>query len=148
MDIGRRASYPASDLSNFAPHSFVFDGIKCASMEGLLQSFKYDDPVIQIELCGLTGFDAKRRGQERDAVWKKAQTLWWKGVVYDRNRRPYQELLDCAFNSLSQNELFKKALRDTGLLPLTHSIGKSDLSDTILTELEFCSRLESLRALL
>lgn len=38
MDISSGAGYPASSLSNFAPHEFEIDGIKCASMEGFLQS--------------------------------------------------------------------------------------------------------------
>jgi hypothetical protein len=37
MDIGSKSGYPSSALSNFAPHAFEFDGVKCASMEGLLQ---------------------------------------------------------------------------------------------------------------
>lgn len=39
MDIGSGKEYPSNALSNFAPHPFVFDGVECASMEGLLQSF-------------------------------------------------------------------------------------------------------------
>ena len=38
MDIGSKAGYPASALSNFASHPFVFDGVECASMEGLVQA--------------------------------------------------------------------------------------------------------------
>lgn len=30
MDISSGAGYPASSLSNFAPHEFIIDGIKCA----------------------------------------------------------------------------------------------------------------------
>ena len=44
MDIGSKAIYPASALSNFSPHPFTFDGVECNSMEGLLQSFKFDKP--------------------------------------------------------------------------------------------------------
>ena len=36
MDIGSKSGYPSSALSNFAPHAFVFDGVECASLEGLL----------------------------------------------------------------------------------------------------------------
>lgn len=34
MDIGSKNGYPASALSNFAPHLFELDGVKCNSMEG------------------------------------------------------------------------------------------------------------------
>lgn len=38
MDIRSGKDYPSSALSNFAPHPFEIDGVKCASMEGFLQS--------------------------------------------------------------------------------------------------------------
>lgn len=36
MDIGSGTGYPSVALSNFAPHSFVIDGVECASMEGFI----------------------------------------------------------------------------------------------------------------
>lgn len=145
MDIGSKSGYPASALSNFSPHSFVFDGVECASMEGLLQSFKFDKPHIQVEVCKLTGKAAKFRGQKRNKAWKSRQTLWWKGVAYDRHGAEYQELLDRAYNALSQNSKFKNALLATGNATLTHSMGKNKEQDTVLTEREFCSRLKKIR---
>ena len=53
MDIGSRAGYPASALSNFAPHRFIFDDVECASMEGFLQSLKFKSPEMQKEVCEL-----------------------------------------------------------------------------------------------
>lgn len=38
MDVGSKNAYPASALSNFSPHPFEIDGVKCNSMEGFLQS--------------------------------------------------------------------------------------------------------------
>ncbi len=38
MDIASKSGYPASALSNFAPHPFELDGVKIASMEGFLHS--------------------------------------------------------------------------------------------------------------
>lgn len=66
MDIGSKSTYPAGALSNFSPHPFTFDGVECASMEGLLQSFKQDKPHIQVETCKLVGLQAKRKGQKRN----------------------------------------------------------------------------------
>ncbi len=145
MDVGSRAGYPASALSNFTPHPFVFDGVKCASMEGLLQSFKFNQPRIQIKVCKLVGIGAKRRGQKRNKAWKRVQKLWWKGVAYKRHEDEYQQLLDRAFNALSQNTSFQQALLATGDSSLTHTIGNSKKSETCLTENEFCSRLKQLR---
>ena len=142
MDIGSKAGYPVSALSNFAPHRFVFDDVECSSMEGLVQSFKFDKFHIQVEVCKLVGLAAKRRGQKRNKAWKRAQKLWWRGVEYDRHGPEYQMLLDRAFGALAQNDSFRRALLATGKSTLTHSIGKSDPSDTVLTEREFCNKLE------
>lgn len=145
MDVGSGQGYPASALSNFTPHPFVFDGVECSSMEGLLQSFKFDKPHIQVEVCKLVGIRAKRRGQKRNKAWKQVQKLWWKGKPYDRKSREYQELLDSAFDALAQNTSFRGALLASGNSSLTHSIGNSKQSETVLTEREFCSRLEKIR---
>ncbi len=53
MDIGSGTGYPSASLSNFAPHAFVIDGVECASMEGFLQSLKFQDPEMQKHVCTL-----------------------------------------------------------------------------------------------
>ena len=144
MDIHSGSGYPSSALSNFAPHPFIFDGVPCTSMEGLLQSFKFSEEHIQVEVCKLVGAAAKRRGSKRD--WRQWQTLYWKGVAYPRKSKEYQELLDRAYQALcDQNEGFRKALLATNRAVLTHSIGKTKKGDTVLTRSEFCSRLTFLR---
>jgi hypothetical protein len=148
MDIGSKHGYPASALSNFAPHAFTFDGVECASMEGLLQSFKFDKQHIQVEVCKLVGIGAKRRGSARNTAWKTRQTLWWKGIPIDRQGDEYQELLDRAFAALATNDSFARALLATQQAVLTHEIGRSSTHDTVLTKNEFCSRLTALRAIL
>ncbi len=146
MNIGSANGWPSSALSNFAPHPFIFDGVECNSMEGLLQSFKFDKPHIQIEVCKLVGRKAKFGGKKRNKAWKRVQKLWWQGKEFDRKGQEYQDLLDRAFNALAQNPGFQKALLATDNNPLTHSLGKSRKSETILTEREFCSRLEKIRS--
>ena len=145
MDIGSRAEYPAGALSNFTAHYFEIDGIRCTSMEGFLQSLKVKDPLVQAEICQLTGVKAKQRGEEHNS-WKIFQKLWWQGREYDRHGQEYQELLDRAYEALFKNENFRKALLATGCEVLVHSIGKSNPRDTVLTEEEFCSRLTELRS--
>lgn len=145
MDIGTGNGYPASHLSNFTPHPFTFDGVECTSMEGLLQSFKFKDAHIQVEVCKLWGGHAKKRGSRKNKQWKKAQTLYWQGVSYPRNSDDYQALLDRAFNALATNESFQKALLATQNATLTHSMGRQKESDTVLTTREFCSRLMKIR---
>ncbi len=145
LDIGSEQPYPAQELSNFHPHAFTFDGVQCASMEGLLQSFKYPDPEQQRHICQLTGRKAKRKGSKRNKQWKQAQILHWNGESYLRGSRAYQHLLDDAFAALSENPEFRRALRATGRRRLTHHIGSSNPANTVLTEKEFVTRLVALR---
>lgn len=143
MDIGSGTGYPSAALSNFTPHPFEIDGVLCNSMEGFLQSLKFSNPDMQVEVCKLVGKQAKFKGKKKK--WWKTQTLWWRGVEIKRDSEDYQILLDRAFYALSQNDGFKKALIATGKATLTHSIGKNDPSTTVLTRQEFCSRLTRIR---
>lgn len=143
MDIGSGTSYPSAALSNFAPHPFIMDGILCNSMEGFLQSLKFKEPEMQKQVCLLVGKAAKFKGKKKK--WWRDQTLYWQGVEYKRDSEEYQILLDRAFLSLSENEGFARALLSTGNATLTHSIGKTKISETVLTKNEFCSRLTRLR---
>ena len=144
MDIRSNHGYPSSALSNFAARSFTVDGVQCRSMEGFLQSLKFKRPATQRRVCLLEGAEAKARGSR--ASWTPTQTLWWNGVVLDRHGPEYQQLLDRAYRAMYDQCLdFREALRASGRVRLTHTSGRSDPSQTILTEVELCSRLEVLR---
>lgn len=144
MDIKSGQSYPAGALSNFAPHPFVFEGVEIASMEGFLQSLKFKNPEMQIEICKLAGLKAKRSGAKKN--WQRDQTLYWKGKAYKRDSDEYQELLDNVYDELFRsNEKARKALLATRQSNLTHSIGRTKKSETVLTRQEFCSRLMIIR---
>ena len=112
-------------------------------MEGLLQSFKFKNPEMQREVCKLVGKQAKFKGKKKK--WFKTQTLFWQGQEFQRESAEYQELLDRAFEALSTNTSFQKALLATGNSPLTHNIGKIKENETVLTRQEFCSRLMKIR---
>lgn len=146
MDIGSGAGYPAATLSNFTPHPFEIDGVACTSMEGFLQSLKFSNPDMQVEVCKLWGGHAKKKGSRKNKHWKRNQTLYWQGVELPRKSDEYQELLDRAFHELSKNDGFRRALLATQNATLTHSMGKSKESDTVLTTREFCGRLTRIRA--
>jgi len=146
MDIGSNYEFPAGALSNFSNFPFIFEGVECASMEGFLQSLKFPDHDQQKEICLLKGFQAKKRGRTQDESWKSSQTLWWNSRAYARSSFDYQLLLNRAYDALAENDDFKHALLMTGDEVLTHSIGKSEISDTVLTEKEFCDRLTYLRS--
>ena len=148
MNIGSKSGWPSSALSNFAPHPFTFDGVECASMEGFLQSLKFDKPHVQIEVCKLVGLAAKYRGKKRNKAWKSKQTLWWKGQPYERSSVWYSVLIRQAYMELWRcSPSFRKALKATGDAVLTHSMGSNKESETVLTEREFCSTLTFLRGL-
>ena len=143
MDIGSGTGFPTATLSNFAPHPFVIDGVECNSMEGFLQSLKFSNPDMQKEVCKLVGKAAKFKGKKKK--WFKTQTLYWQGKEMARDGEEYQILLDRAFDALSENKGFRAALLATGNSVLTHSIGKTKITETVLTRQEFCSRLTKIR---
>ena len=143
MEIHSGRGYPSSALSNFAPHPFVFDGVECNSMEGLLQAFKFKNPEMQKHVCTLVGKKAKFAGSKK--AWWRQQRLWWKGVGYARESEEYQELLDRAYEALGANQGFRKALLASGDAVLTHELGGTDPKKTVLTRREFCGRLTRLR---
>ena len=143
MDIGSGNGYPESALSNFAPHPFVIDGVECNSMEGFLQSLKFENPDMQKEVCKLVGKAAKFKGKKKK--WWKTQTLYWNGVAMKRDSEDYQNLLTRAYDCLSENTGFQKALLATGNSPLTHSIGKDKITETVLTKREFTRQLYRIR---
>lgn len=144
MDIRSGNKYPSCALSNFAPHPFEIDGVRCASMEGFLQSLKFEKPHIQENVCGLIGREAKRRGKYKS--WHTTQTLWWKGVPYARKSAAYTALIKKAYKAMhTQSDSFRRALAATGDASLTHSIGGRKKAQTILTQSEFCGILTELR---
>jgi dihydrofolate reductase/predicted NAD-dependent protein-ADP-ribosyltransferase YbiA (DUF1768 family) len=144
MDIGSGSGYPSANLSNFSPHGFVVDGVECASMEGFLQSLKFQDPEMQKHVCTLVGKKAKFKGKKKK--WWKTQTLYWQGEAIPRDSERYQELLDKAFNALAENSSFRRALLATQNATLTHNMGKKKISETVLTKNEFTSRLTAIRS--
>ncbi|UYD57430.1 hypothetical protein OFDDKENP_00053 [Aeromonas phage B614] len=143
MDIGSGASYPSCALSNFAPHEFYIDGIRCASMEGFLQSLKFKSPEMQEHVCTLVGKAAKFKGAKKN--WWREQTLYWRGKPMHRQSDAYSELISRAYDELSKNSGFQRAIIATRNSSLTHTMGKSKKNETILTEQEFCSNLYRVR---
>lgn len=143
IDIHSKGKWPSNSLSNFYPHEFIFEGIKCGSMEGFLQSLKTDSTDCQQLVCSLTGKDAKLRSTD---TWKKEQNVFWKGHRINRHGNQFQLLIRRAYREmLKQNPDFKEALCATGTKRLFHSIGNPNPMDTILTEKELCDILMELR---
>lgn len=134
-------------LSNLTARRFSIDGVECASMEGFLQSMKYEDLEKQKYCCTLTGHEARNYGRQAPD-WREKQLLFWKGVAYERMGEEYQILLDRAYSHCFSTRSGKDALLATGDAKLVHTIGHSNPRETILTEQEFCSRLMYIRDVL
>lgn len=145
LDIYSSGLYPANVLSNLAPKEFVFDGVKCASIEGFLQSLKVKDKIKQKEICGMYGGSAKERSK-KFTQWLSTHKLYWQEDEYDRFSNKYNKLLVRAFKACyEQNAIFRQALKDTCGKTLTHTRGKSDAATTIITKEEFIKILTDLR---
>lgn len=145
IDIHSKGKYPADALSNFARHPFVMDGIRCESMEGFLQALKYRDPEQQKRVCSLHGIAAKEAGA-RKWIWKLVGRVWWQGKAYGLYTDGLQRLIDRAYIEMyRQNDAFRKAVSALGDAEIGHSIGKTDMRTTILTEYHFVRRIEMLR---
>lgn len=113
-------------------------------MEGFLQSLKFKNPEMQQYICTLVGYAAKKAGKNKK--WQVQQTLYWQGKEIKRDSEEYQQLLDDVYNALfTQNSKARKALLATGNATLTHSIGRTKQSETVLTKQEFCHRLMNIR---
>ena len=144
MDIGKGSGGVAGRLSNFTPRRFIFDGVECNSIEGVLQSFKFKNVDMQKEVCKLVGMGAKKKGENKN--WQQYQKLYWNGKEYKRDGKEYQELLDRLYQTVyDQNENYRRDIQSCKSVTFTHSIGKNKKSETVLTSQEFCSRLTKLR---
>ena len=147
IDIISSGDYPSKVLSNFYPNEFTIDGIRCASMEGFLQSLKTKNKKKQKYICTLSGKEAKNffRHKPGNILWKITGTLYWNGQKMKRTGEAYQTLLDRAYDEMAKGKDFSDALLASGDAVLCHSIGKSDPRTTVLTEKEFIGRLLRLR---
>jgi hypothetical protein len=146
IDIYGGSNDPKSArLSNFTDRPFMFEGVACAGIEGLLQALKEHDAGKQFSICALVGKAAEEAGNDLNS-WKELQTLWWKGVPYVRSSRSYQVLITCVYDAVyEQDSAFKKDLLTIGLEDICHSIGNPDQADTVLTEVEMIHQLNRLR---
>lgn len=146
VDVHSAAPKPGCELSNFFPHNFFFDEVECASVEGLLQSLKFNDVVRQAEVARLVGSTAKQAGATQNEVWMASQLLWWRGEPIERHSQRYQTFLKAIYESLfAQSASFREALIATGGRVITHRIGLRDASQTVLTERELVQNLMRLR---
>ena len=142
INIHSKGKFPANALSNFAAHSFDFDGYKqIPSMESFLQSLKFETPFDQETVLYLSARDAKRVGSQKE--WDKI--LFWKGKPIDRRSKEYRAFLMQVYRQLLQNSDFREALKASKGHILLHTIGKTRRRSTVLTWWEFLYILNTLK---
>ena len=146
IDIYSKGEYPSNVLSNFYPNEFTYDGVKCGSMEGFLQSLKYKKAKKQQKICLLLGKEAKKKGKYK-FLWKLTGNIHWQGKRIKRTSEEYKSLIKNVYIALSKNEEFIKALKATENKQLVHSLGNKNERKTILTEKEFIDCLNYIRNL-
>ena len=145
IDVYSKGEYPSNVLSNFYPNEFVIDGIKCASMEGFLQSLKYKNSKKQLKICAKVGLQARNKGHKK-FWWKITGNIYWKKNKIKRCSSDFFNLVFRAYQEMfNQNKIFKEALLSCNGYELKHSIGIDNPSKTILTEKEFIIILDNLR---
>lgn len=144
LNIYSKGEFPANELSNFAHHTFIFDGVYIVSAESFLQSLKTDDPIYQKAICAMDARAAKALSSGLNR--KAAGMLYWKGSAFSRSGREYQRLLNRFYLALAENsKSFSDALLASGYRPLWHSVGKLRRQKTCLTTFEFLSQLYRVR---
>lgn len=58
-------------------NAFKVDGVLCKSMEGFLQSLKYQDAMKQRQICSMKEGRAKHQGTD---LWKVSQQVYWRDM--------------------------------------------------------------------
>lgn len=131
-------------LSNLYPYKFTLDGHVISSMEGMLQSLKTNDIKEKKKIWEMYGVEAWRYGQKFNN-WKNNQLLYWNGESIRRNSLLYTQLISKAYDELFGNSEFKSNLKRSMKYKLSHSIGQTDVSNTLLTKDEYIGNMERLR---
>ena len=130
-------------LRTFADRMFWFDGVECASIESVLEAFKFRDIDTQKYVAALSARDAYYEGQKEEAaLWKATKKLYWKGTVYNRDGEAYQMLLDKLFQAIfEQDKQFRLDMAFLKNAAVKSKVGSWNSERTVLTKSEYISHL-------
>lgn len=125
---------------------FEFGGKKIASVNSFLLALKVPNPQKQNEICALPLEKVKEAAKSIDPIYD-TRTLYWKGQPIQRTSPQYLKLLEKLYDTRFKEDItFRNAIRfSKHFQHLTHSIGKQDAAETILTEKEFISLIEKMQ---
>lgn len=107
------ASWPANALTPQAPHSFILDGVRCASMESLLHAMRWRSVPQQERVCAMPAATA-RSATVAAPDWRLTGILYWQGTCFKRGSHAHQRLMRRAWAALSSTPQFAGALEATG----------------------------------
>ncbi|MDQ7814475.1 MAG: hypothetical protein RDU25_01555 [Patescibacteria group bacterium] len=141
----RSADIRERELSNLMKRPFVLDGVRLASVEGLIQGIKYPEghPVREKAFAS-AGVTAKRLGYELTrggaGTW-----VWWQGEKIPYGSAHHHRVIARAIEaSFRQNPWANVLLRSTRGLKLTHNVGEPSEDSSLPADI-FCGILEDLR---
>ena len=134
----------AKSLSNLYPYTFMIDDYCISSMEGFLQSLKTNNIEEKKKMWAMHGIPCWKYGQKFND-WKEGQLLWWNNRPYMRESKQYDFLIQKAYDCWFENSDFQKRLKESLKYNITHSMGKTDKTDSVLTKDEYISNMERLR---
>lgn len=124
---------------------FNFEGEMISSVNAFLMAIKVNNHEIQNLILKMPQENLKTISKNITPKYQ-IRDLYWNGKIIKRDSKEYQELLDKAYKQRFKSDfLFRKALKDSKGYTLIHTRGKTDISDTVLTQSEFLQRLNKLR---
>lgn len=124
---------------------FEFGGKMISSVGAFLTAIKVKSPEIQNLILKMSQENLKIASKNVNPKYQ-IRDLYWNGKVIKRDSKEYEELLDRVYAQRYKSDFrFRKALNDSKGYILAHSKGKTDISETVLTQEEFLRRLNNLR---
>lgn len=147
-DISDERGFPFGMLDPSAPVRFEIDGVKCASLDGFVESLKFERIIDQKNISKRVGNDARKRGIEKDnpGNQKADRMLYWQGDTFKRNGKTFNRLLARVFREMAKNARYQAALMATQDADFRYPKGKTNKKDTVLTKKELTDNLKKLRA--
>lgn len=138
---------PICLLSNLAHTPFVFRGIQFASVEGLIQGMKEENPERQNRIFQTFGHRAKRASSaKRNARVQESGNVFLQNEPISFLSDQYFTLIaEAIFEKFQQNPDALAALVSTGDACLVHDTGKPEKPTTALPADRFTAILTKIR---
>ena len=147
-DVSDERGFPFGMLDPSAPVRFEIDGVECASLDGFVESLKFERIIDQKNVTKRVGEDAREQGKNQDNPANQIadRILHWQGRTFKRNSKEFDKLLARVFREMAKNARYQEALLITQDVDFRHPKGKIAKKDTILTRKELTDNLKKLRA--